>query len=319
MIDKEILKTMYRRMYTIRRFEQEGIKLYRKGIIKGYFHPYIGQEGIAVGVCAALRDEDFTTSTHRGHGHSIARGADIKKMYAELLGKETGYCRGYGGSMHIADTNLGFLGANGIVGAGCAHGVGATLGAKIRGEKRVAGVFSSDGATLGGVFAESVNLAAIWKLPVLFIVENNHYAVATPIEKMSATESLVEKGKGLGIKAVKIDGNDVIKVYEEAKSAVEYGLEGNGPVMIECDTYRHQGHHVSDMGAYMPKDKLDHYKSIDPLTRGRKALVEMTSEKEAKAIEAAVEKEIEDGIQFAQESPEPDPQQFLAEVQTRFN
>jgi len=320
MLAKELLTSMYRNLYAIRTFENECIKLYRKGLIRGYFHPYLGEEAIATGVCAAMRPQDFMTSTHRGHGHAIARGADIKKMVAELLGKDDGYCHGVGGSMHIADINVGGnMGANGIVGAGIPHGVGAALGAKIRGEKDIATVvFTSDGATLGGVFAESVNLAGIWQLPVLFIIENNQYAVDAEIQRMSASNEVYEKAVGLGVKGVKIDGNDIVAVYNEAKSALEHGLAGKGPVLIECETYRHAGHHVNDPGAYMPPDKLEYYKSRDPVDRGRKYLSEAASDDEIRSIEAEVEKTMEEAIEFAQNSPEPDVAEFLAKIERRF-
>lgn len=321
MLSKDLLSRMYRNLYAIRTFESECIKLYRKGLIRGYFHPYLGEEAIAAGVCAAMRQQDFLTSTHRGHGHAIARGADIKNMVAELLGKETGYCHGLGGSMHIADIEVGGnMGANGIVGAGIPHGVGAALGARIRGDNDVVTVvFTSDGATLGGVFAESLNLAGIWNLPVIFIIENNQYAVDAQIQKMSASKELYEKAIGLGIRGLKVDGNDVVKVYNETKDAIEYGLTGNGPVMIECETYRHAGHHVNDPGTYMPQEKLEFYKSKDPVEIGRKYLLEVASEDELKAIETEVEKNMAEAIEFAQNSPEPDLDAFLAKIEARYN
>ncbi len=211
---KEFLAGLYRTLYTIRLFENRCIKLYRQGLIRGYFHPCLGQEACACGACAALEDRDYITSTHRGHGHCIARGAELGRMAAELLGRATGYCGGRGGSMHIADIGRGNLGANGIVGGGIPIGVGAALGLKIRGDGRVTVVSCSDGAVTNGVFGESLNLAAAWRLPLVVFVENNQYAVCTPIESAS--------GEGYGVAAWRIDGNDVLEVYEHARRA--FGL-----------------------------------------------------------------------------------------------
>lgn len=314
MATKELLAHLYRQLYSIRVFETRCIKLYRQGKIRGYFHPYLGEEAIAVGACAALRKQDFIVSTHRGHGHCIARGASIERMMAELLGKETGYCGGRGGSMHIADLATGNLGANGIVGAGVPIGVGAGLGSSIRGEDQVTVIFCSDGASNNGVFPEAMNLAAIWNLPVILLLENNHYAVSTPIEQVSRNPDLYVRSAGYGIEACKIDGNDVLAVYEKAKQAVGLCREGKGPVVIEAKTYRHGGHHVNDPGDYMPKDKLEHWKARDPVALCRKQFLEHATEEEAKTIEADVEQEIEDAIAFAESSPEPDAEQFLADV-----
>jgi pyruvate dehydrogenase E1 component alpha subunit len=235
-------------------------------------------------------------------------------MTAELFGKETGYCRGRGGSMHIADIGMGNLGANGIVGAGTPIGTGAALGAKVRGDNNVTAVFTSDGGTNGGTFGECLNLAAIWDLAVIFVIENNHYAVSTPIEKMSRSDDLYKRALGYGVPGEKVDGNDVLAVYSAAKEAVERGRSGKGPTCIECDTYRHQGHHVNDPGTYMPQEKLDYYKQKDPVDRGRKYLTETAGEKAAEEIEESVRKEMEEAVEFAENSPEPDPEQFLKEV-----
>lgn len=316
MASKEFLSGLYRQLYTIRVFESQCVKLYRSGLIRGYFHPYLGEEAIAVGACAALDDKDYIVSTHRGHGHCIARGAAIDRMVAELLGKVTGYCKGRGGSMHIADVSAGNLGANGIVGGGMAMGVGAALGARMRGENRVVIIFSSDGAAQSGIFAESMNLAAIWDLPVIILVENNQYAVSTKIEESSRSPDLYVRGQGYSVESHQVDGNDVLAVYEITRKAVETCRGGKGPVLLEAKTYRHGGHHVNDPGQYMPQDKLEHYKGpYDPITIGRKHLLKTASEKEVKAIEAAVEKEMEQAIAFAQASPEPSVEEFLQEVE----
>ena len=213
-------------------------------MIVGYFLPYLGEEAIAVGTCAALRSDDYIVSTHRGHGHCIARGGDIRKMLAEVLAKEAGYCYGLGGSMHIADVTTGNIGANGLVGGGIPLGIGAGLGISIRGTEQAVVIFFSDGASNNGVFAESLNLAAIWNLPVIFMLENNHYAVSTPIEEASRTEDLYKRAEGYGVFATAIDGNDVKVVYEKTKEALEVCRSGRGPFLVEAKTYRQGGHHV---------------------------------------------------------------------------
>lgn len=315
---KEFLSELYRKLYTIRVFETRCIKLYRQGLIRGYFHPYIGEEAIAVGVCAALGDDGYIVSTHRGHGHCIAWGADLDRMTAELLGRETGYCGGRGGSMHIADVQTGNLGANGIVGAGIPIGVGAALASSIRGDGKVTAIFFSDGAANNGVFAEAMNLAAIWDLPVILVLENNRFAVSTPIEQVCRTEDLAERAKGYGVENHVLDGNDVLTVYQQAALAADTCRKGAGPVLLECQTYRHQGHHVNDPGDYMPKDKLKYYKTEkDPIRIGREHLAEMgpADRAEIAAIEAEVEAAMEQAVQFARNSPEPDVARFLKEVE----
>lgn len=214
-LSKELLLKMYKQMYSIRHFEATSIQLYREGFIRGYFHPYTGEEAIAVGACLALNEDDYITSTHRGHGHCIAKGADLKLMMAELMGKETGYCRGRGGSMHIANVNQGNLGANGIVGAGLPLAVGAGLGSVQKKTKQVVVAFFSDGAVNNGTFSESLNLAAIWKLPVIFMLENNQYAVSTTVAEVSVLQDLVHRGDGFGVAQKIIDGNNVIEIYTE--------------------------------------------------------------------------------------------------------
>ena len=317
MYSREFLKQLYRTLYTIRVFETECIKLYRQGLIIGYFHPYLGEDAIATGVCAALRKDDYIVSTHRGHGHCIARGGKLKKMVAEVLGREAGYCRGRGGSMHIADVNIGNIGANGIVGGGIPIGVGAGLGISIRGTDQVVVIFFSDGACNNGVFAESLNLAAIWDLPVIFLLENNQYAVSSPIEEMSRIPDLYRRAEGYGVPAYPVDGNDVLAVYEKTKNAIETCRKGKGPVMIEAKTYRHGGHHVNDPGLYMPRDRLEYYKSKDPVDIGRKYLLEETkcTEQEAAAIEQQAQQAMEEAIEFAKNSPEPSVEKFLEEVE----
>ena len=313
---KDFLAQLYKSQFTIRLFETSCIQLYRQGLIRGYLHPYLGEEAIATGVCAALRKEDYIVSTHRGHGHCIARGGELKRMVAEIIGRETGYCRGRGGSMHIADIAMGNLGANGVVGAGIPLGVGAALGATIRGEDRVAAVFFSDGAANNGTFAEAMNLAAIWDLPMILVLENNQYAVSTPVEQVSRDPDLYRRGEGYDVECFAVDGNDVLKVYEGAAQARIRCCEGKGPVLMEAKTYRHAGHHVNDPGKYMPRERLAHYKAKDPLLIGRRYLLKEggATEEEVAAIEAAVQAEMETAIAFAKDSPAPSVAAFLREV-----
>ena len=317
MYTRELLTRLYRTLYAIRQFETACIQLYRQGLIRGYLHPYLGEEAIATGVCAALQEEDYIVSTHRGHGHCIARGGELGRMVAEITGKETGYCGGRGGSMHIADISAGNLGANGVVGAGIPLGVGAALGARIRGENRVSVVFTSDGGANHGTFGESLNLAAVWDLPVVLVVENNQYAVSTPIEQSSREPELYKRGAGYGVDSFPVDGNDVVAVYEQTTEACSRCRAGRGPVLIEAKTYRHAGHHVNDPGEYMPAERLEHYKARDPVEIGRAYLAEEggATEAEVQEIEAAVDAEIEAAILFARESPEPSVAEFLAEVE----
>mgnify|MGYP006286868233 FL=1 len=305
-MDKDFLAQLYKTMYTIRVFESRCIQLYRQGLIRGYFHPYLGEEAIAVGACVALNPDDLITSTHRGHGHCIAKGADIKNMVAELFGKKTGYCKGLGGSMHIADLSKGNLGANAIVGANLPLGVGAALASSKKKDGKITVVFTSDGASNNGVFAESMNLAAIWDLPLITIVENNQYAVSTPISESARESNLYKRGAALGIESKQIDGNDVLLVYETVKQYADLCRQGKGPFLVEAITYRHGGHHVNDPGLYMPKEKLDYYMSIDPIKRGREFLIEKggASEQEVKNIEQAVEAAMEEAIEFAKSSDE---------------
>jgi len=239
-------------------------------------------------------------------------------MMAEIMGRRDGYCGGRGGSMHIADVSTGNLGANGIVGGGIPIGVGAALGARIRGEDRVAAIFFSDGASNNGVFAEAMNLAAIWDLPVLLVLENNQFAVSTPIEETSRDPDLYKRGTGYGIESFAVDGNDVLAVYERTREACDRCRHGKGPLLMEAKTYRHSGHHVNDPGHYMPADRLEYYQSKDPLLLGRRYLLEKggAPESEVQEIEAAVAAAIEAAVAFAQESPEPSVAAFLQEVET---
>ena len=249
----------------------------------------------------ALKEGDYIASTHRGHGHCIAWGADIKRMVAELLQKETGYCSGYGGSMHIADIATGNLGANGIVGAGTPLGVGAALAAQIRGSDAVTVTFTTDGATNNGTFLESLNLAAIWNLNFILVIENNQYAVSTTDRRVDARNDLYKRGLSIGVESHQIDGNDPLAVYHLTHEAAEKCRAGKGPILIEAKTFRHMGHHVNDPGKYMPEERLAYYKARDPIDRARNALVEISGVEKAEidAIEAEIAAEFADAVGFA--------------------
>ena len=316
MYSREFLTKLYRTLYTIRIFETRCIELYRQGLIRGYFHPYLGEEAIATGVCAALRKDDYIVSTHRGHGHCIARGGAIDRMLAELFGKETGYCAGRGGSMHIADVTTGNIGANGIVGAGIPLGVGAALGTLIRGEDRVTVVFFSDGAANNGVFCESLNLATIWDLPLLLVLENNHYAVSTPIEEVTREPDLYKRGQAYGVESLSVDGNNVLQVYAATHQALALCCAGSGPVLMEANTYRHGGHHCNDPGTYMPQERVEHYMARDPVLLGKQYLQDQggATDEEIRQLEAAIENELEAAVAYAKQSPEPSVEAFLAGV-----
>ena len=309
---KELLEKLFTTAFRIRNFESEGIKLYRRGLIRGYFHPYLGQEGIASGACSALEERDYIASTHRGHGHCIAQGASIEGMVAELLQKETGYCKGYGGSMHIADITKNNLGANGIVGASTPLGVGAAMANQVRGSDAVTVSFSTDGATNNGTFLESLNLAAIWNLNFILIVENNQYAVSTTLAEATRETKLYKRGEAIGVESHRIDGNDSLLVYETVADAVKKCRAGLGPILIEAVTFRHSGHHVNDPGKYMPAEKLKYYKDRDPVDRARNNLIQMgkMSEKDVKAIETKIKMEFEAAVEAAENAGEVTIEEF---------
>ena len=312
-----LLLSMYETAVTIRRFEQRAIEQYRLGNIRGYFHPYLGEEAIAVGAIAALEPDDYVVSTHRGHGHAIAKGHEPRRMMAELFGRETGYCRGRGGSMHVASRSVRNLGANGIVGGGLAIAAGAALAIKQRGGREVVVAFCSDGSSANGIWHESMNLAAIWDLPVVFVLENNQYAVSTPIRDSARVEHLSARAPGYGIPGVTIDGNDAVVIYGAMLEPLRRARAGEGPTLIECVTYRHGGHHVNDPGLYLPKDELQRWKERDPLIVLRARLAGAgIDDDEIAAIDERVEGVVDEAIEFATASPNPSVEEFLAEVVT---
>lgn len=308
---------LFRLMYKIRAFEEQCVLLSRKGLIGGAVHLYIGEEAVAAGSISVLNEDDYTASTHRGHGHCVAKGADVARMFAELLGKEVGYCRGRGGSMHIADVKRGILGANGIVGAGIPIAVGAALAIKYKGEKRVALSFFGDGATNTGAFHESVNMAAIWKLPVVFVCENNMYAITMPIKKACALHTIADRAAGYGIPGVCVDGNDVIAIREAATEAVDRARRGEGPTLIECQTYRWLGHHMGDDGKYRPPEEVEYWKEErDPIKKFSQKLLdeEILTQEALDKIREEVDAEIQAGLQFAQDGPPAKVEEVLQDV-----
>ncbi len=313
---------MYRKMLEIRRFEEKVAELYEKGDLafaKGFIHLYIGEEAVAVGACANLRKEDYITGTHRGHGHCIAKGARLDKMLAEICGKESGYCKGKGGSMHIAEPALGILGTNGIVGAGIPQAVGAALSAKMRGTDQVCVCFFGDGASNTGAFHEALNLAALWKVPVIFVCENNLYAITVAASISTSVENIAERARAYGIPGVVVDGMDVLAVHHAVKEAVERARKGFGPTLIECKTYRFRGHFEGEMWgaeAYRKRDEIKKWIEKCPIQCFKRKLIEMKvlTEKEAEAVEASVAREVEEAAAFAKESPFPTPESALQDV-----
>jgi len=308
-VDKRTLLEMYRRMVRIRKFEETAIDLFKRGMIKGAVHPYIGQEASAVGVCMALRNDDLIGGTHRSHGHMLAKGSDPKVIMAEVKGKVTGCSKGRGGSMHVADFSVGSLGALAIVGAGIPITVGAGLGFKMQGKDSVAVTFFGDGACNTGNFHESLNMASIWDVPVIFVLENNRYAVSTHIEYATKIKDLSIRANSYGIPGVRVDGNDVLAVHEAALEAVARARHGEGPTLLVNDTYRITGHYAGEPQVYRERSEVDEWRKKDPIKRFREYLVEegKASQEELDAIDAEIEAEIEEAVNFALESPEPDP------------
>jgi len=315
-IEKEKLIDMYRTMVRIRTFEERVSKEFAVGSIPGFVHLYIGEEATATGACANLRPDDYITSTHRGHGHLIAKGGKTDRMMAELYGKRTGYNKGKGGSMHIADIEIGILGANGIVGAGIPIAGGAALSAKMRGTGQVVICFLGDGATNTTRFHEGVNLASIWKLPVVYIIENNMYGESTPISYACNIPNLADRAAAYGIPGKTVDGNDVLAVYEAAGEAVARARKGEGPTLVECKTYRWRGHFEGDMQTYKTKEEVEEWVKKDPIPRFRKQLIEkgVLTEKDVDKIDQEINEEIEKAVKFAEESPLPAPEETLEDV-----
>jgi pyruvate dehydrogenase E1 component alpha subunit len=315
-LDKPHLLHMYEQMQTIREFEERAGKEFAAGKIPGFVHLYAGEEAVAVGVCSHLTDDDFITSHHRGHGHCIAKGVDLREMVAELLGREAGACRGKGGSMHIADVHKGMLGANGIVGGGFPLAAGAGLTAKTNGRGQVAVCFFGDGAANQGTFHEGLNLAGIWKLPVIFVAENNGYAESTPVAYHMSCRDIADRAAGYGMPGVTVDGLDVFAVYEAAGEAVARARRGEGPSLIECKTYRYHGHFEGDTITYRTKEEVDAYRSRDAIQALRHSIVKrgIAGDEELDEIDNKIRERIEDAWQFAEASPLPAPEETLTDV-----
>ena len=317
-VGAELALAMYRRMTLIRLFEENADDLYRGAKMPGLTHLYIGEEAIAVGVCSALRQDDWITSTHRGHGHCLAKGAEVHRMFAELLGKEAGYCRGKGGSMHIADHENGNLGANAIVGGSAGIATGAAYSAKFRGTDQIAVCFFGEGALGQGLVYEVMNMASLWQLPVIYVCENNMYNEYTHYLEVTAGE-ILGRPKAFGIEAREVDGQDVRAVYTQTIELVERARNGNGPAFLLANTYRYHGHHVGDIDRayYRPKDEEELWRSErDPLTILGRWLAEqkLATGEELKRIEDEARVEVEAGVQFALDAPYPDPTQVTEDV-----
>ncbi len=317
-LEKNTLLTMYRKMQEIRIFETRVIELFAEGKIPGFVHSYLGEEAVAVGACSNLRDSDYITSTHRGHGHLIAKGGRLNDMMAELYGKATGYCKGKGGSMHIADVDLGILGANGIVGGGFTIAAGAGLASKLRKKDDVTLCFFGDGASNQTTFHEGINLASVWDLPVVFVCENNMYGISLSQEKHQKIKDVSDRAASYGIPGVTVDGNDVVAVYEAIKEAVKRARNGEGPSLIECKTYRHRGHFEGDPTNYRPDEEVARWKAKEPLGRFRQKLLELEicEERELDAIDQEVMEQVEAAVVFAEESPAPAVEQAVQDVYT---
>jgi pyruvate dehydrogenase E1 component alpha subunit len=302
------LVEMYTTMCIIRRFEIAADKLYAMGKVHGTMHLSAGQEAVAVGTWRAVQRDDYFLNNHRGHGHFIARGSDVALMMAEFLGKDTGYCRGRGGSMHIADVETNNLGANGVVGGGITLSVGVGLALKLRHDEHIVLVVFGDGAANQGIFLESLNMAALWKLPVLFICENNHYGMSMEVSRSVAKLPIAQRAEGYGIPWEYIDGNDVLSVYETIQKAANYIRNKNGPMLVEAETYRYFGHSKSDRNLYRTREEIDAWKSKDPIYRFRTQLVTtgFLDGKQADQIDQESQAVIDSAITFAEASPEPE-------------
>ena len=315
-MDRETAVRLYRQMIRIRKFEEKLYELFMTRIMPGTMHQYDGQEAVAVGVCAHLTREDYVTSTHRGHGHCVAKGANLNAVMAEMFAKSTGCCKGCGGSMHIADFGAGMLGANGIVAGGIPIAVGAGWACKYRQNRNVAVAFFGDGATNEGAFHEAVNLAAIWCLPVVLVCENNIYGFSTHYKRTMLLDDIADRAKGYGIPGVVVDGMDVRTVYGVAGEAIDSARNGAGPTLIECKTYRYRGHSRMENPNYRTKEELEEWKKRDPIKVFPGVLrseFDVTSE-EISEVDKEVDKEIEAAVRFAEQSPDPMPSDYRSYI-----
>ncbi len=317
-LDDQQLVDCYRLMWKMRLHEEAIKVLYTQGKVGGTTHLYIGQEAVAAGIITQLRPDDYLVSTHRGHGHMLAKGGDLQPMLAEILGKATGYCKGKGGSMHIASLKVGNLGANGIVSGGLPIAVGSALSAHLRGTDQITLVSFGDGASNEGNTHESMNLAALWKLPVLFLFENNGYAVSTRSSCSIAGGSLVKRAAGYGFPAQSVDGNDLEAVYFAGCEAIQYVRSGKGPFLLECNTYRIEGHYYGDAMVYRSKEETDEWRKKDPIARVEALLNSrgILTEPECRQVQAGVQREIDEAVAFAESSPEPTPDFLFEDIYT---
>ncbi len=313
---KEELLNFYRTMVRIRAFEEHAAECFTKGMLAGNIHLSIGQEAAAAGAFAAIQPQDYFTSTHRGHGHVIARGGDPKRAMAELFGKKTGYCKGKGGSMHIADmAKMNHLGANGIVGAGQSISAGSALASKILGDKCVTVGCFGDGSTNEGSFHESLNMSAAWKLPVVWFIENNCYGVSTEIHRVTNTPDLASRAAAYNVPFAVVDGTNVTEVYEAMKVAVEHARSGKGPYVVEAKVYRYQGHYCGDPAVYRPKEYMENALANDCIMKLGKRLNALgVSDEELEAMKKAATEEMDAAVKFADESPYPDPSEVLEDM-----
>src|SRR5437588_847746 len=310
------LREALRLMLTIRLFDEQALALYRAGEMRGTTHPYIGMEAVGVGVTLPLRPDDYVTSTHRGHGHTIAKGGDPKKMMAELLGRATGYSGGKGGSMHIADMDKHMLGANGIVGGGMGLATGAALTAKLQNSGAVAICFFGDGALEQGILHETTNLAAIWKLPVVFVCENNQYAMSARSDWSVAGGDPAGRAAAYGIPGVTVDGMDLFAVNQTAGELVDRARRGDGPAYMVCTTYRYHGHHAGDPLNYREREEVDRWRQQDPIERVKRVVVEQgaLSPEQITQLEQQIEAQVEEAVEFAKSSPDPTPDQLMTDI-----
>ncbi|MDR0294151.1 MAG: thiamine pyrophosphate-dependent dehydrogenase E1 component subunit alpha [Oscillospiraceae bacterium] len=316
MPDRDRLLRIYETMRKIRSFEEAAVALFERNKLRGSVHLYIGEEAVAASVCSALTDKDYITSTHRGHGHAIAKGAELSKAMAELMGKAAGYCKGRGGSMHIADFEKGNLGANAIVGGGIPIAVGGGLAEKLKGTQNISVSFFGDGASNQGTFHESLNLASVWKLPVIFICENNGFAISVPVEQSTSVGDIAVRAGGYDMPGVTVDGNDVLAICDAVDAAAARARGGGGPTLIECRTYRWKGHWIGDPEVYRTKADIAAWMEKCPINRLREYLIEkkMSSAGELDAIEAGVQKAVDEAVRFAEDSPDPDPAFVMDDV-----
>jgi TPP-dependent pyruvate/acetoin dehydrogenase alpha subunit len=315
-LDNKIKIEMLKKMYQIRHFEEETEQFIIRGMIHGTCHLYTGEEATAVGAVFALKNDDYITSTHRGHGHCIAKGSDLNIMMAELLGKRTGYCKGKGGSMHIADIESGNLGANGVVGGSIGIATGAALTCKMKKNGKITVCFFGDGASNLGIFHSSINMASIWDLPVIYLCENNVYGMSTPLKEALNIEKISDRKAAYGIRGITIDGNDLVEVFNTVSHFADECRAGRGPVLIESLTYRWKGHSKSDAQVYRKKEEVKSWKEKDPIKKYKNVLIgsKVLTEKIDSALEKKVADKMNEAVKYAKESPFPEPSEVEEDV-----